>query len=449
VNNRKGFTLIELLVVIGIIAILSGLLLPAVVKMRRSAQITGQRADFVTISNALEAYKSDFGDYPRNIQLPKWSVLGNGTLGSAWGQAPVFLSLATALLGPGPAVTLPGQVGDGNDGFGFRCSATNVIPGTVTVTGGSNTPNFTPDNPYLAQYSAMQSTFVAGAPFTPGTPIATIAIIANPSNSEFYGETLGINAFTPQFVTVTTAVYAHTGARAIVSYPGAKVWGPYLAADTFKTQVIPANDINKVPIPSAGQYVLLDRWGQTIQYFPRYGPVGNRTNDSKIPQNSSVIAGPLYGFAQPRSIDSIGMNAIWDLRDGAPFYTFDPNASQNPVFCEQWGDIPQGATLTQDTPYYFMASWAIQWMLGGNLNPATNPTTVDDVLTSPEKLSWDGPFILISAGPDGPNRFHGGFFGVINSKTGLFTDTNDAALTPNVLANEAARWGNIYNFDRP
>ena len=119
-NNRKGFTLIELLVVIGIIAILAGLLLPAVNKMRVKAMITGQKADFVTISNALDQYKADFGDYPRNSQLPKWNTMQGGSTT----PAPVYLSLAAAAMRPGPAVTggLNGtvsQLGDGNDGFGF------------------------------------------------------------------------------------------------------------------------------------------------------------------------------------------------------------------------------------------------------------------------------------------------------------------------------------------
>src|ERR1700684_3577784 len=93
---RKAFTLMELLVVIGIIAILAGLLLPAVNHMRHVAQIAAGKADLQAIATALDAYKADFGDYPRNTVLPKWATVQGGTAT----PAPIFLSLATALMGP-------------------------------------------------------------------------------------------------------------------------------------------------------------------------------------------------------------------------------------------------------------------------------------------------------------------------------------------------------------
>src|SRR5208282_2966308 len=90
-NTRKAFTLIELLVVIGIIAILAGILLPAVNHMRKIAQLDGQRADFQSISTALEAYKADFGDYPRNTILQSWNTLPGGASGTPV-PAPIFLT---------------------------------------------------------------------------------------------------------------------------------------------------------------------------------------------------------------------------------------------------------------------------------------------------------------------------------------------------------------------
>lgn len=61
---RKGFTLIEVLVVMSIIAILAGLLLPALAKARRNARHTIAVQAMQAISIALEGYRSDWGAYP-------------------------------------------------------------------------------------------------------------------------------------------------------------------------------------------------------------------------------------------------------------------------------------------------------------------------------------------------------------------------------------------------
>lgn len=59
--------MIELLIVLGIIAILVGLLLPAVTVVRKMARDTKQKAQFATIELALAAFKNDDGDYPPSI----------------------------------------------------------------------------------------------------------------------------------------------------------------------------------------------------------------------------------------------------------------------------------------------------------------------------------------------------------------------------------------------
>jgi prepilin-type N-terminal cleavage/methylation domain-containing protein len=63
-NKQKGFTIVELLTSIVIIALLLGLLLPSLAKIRRSAKEAAQKAQFTTIDTAIEAFKQDYGDYP-------------------------------------------------------------------------------------------------------------------------------------------------------------------------------------------------------------------------------------------------------------------------------------------------------------------------------------------------------------------------------------------------
>ena len=88
-DRRGGFSLVELLVVIGIIVLLAGILLPTVVRSVGAGERGRIRADLASIEMALEAYHTDFGDYPR----PARNEPNTG-----------FAALTKALIGPGPEV---------------------------------------------------------------------------------------------------------------------------------------------------------------------------------------------------------------------------------------------------------------------------------------------------------------------------------------------------------
>ena len=85
-SKKTGLTLIEILVVLGIMALLVGLLLPALTTVKNSAKEVKQKAQFSAINLALITFKNDYGDYP-----PSSCPLGSNYCGSQ--------KLSEALLG--------------------------------------------------------------------------------------------------------------------------------------------------------------------------------------------------------------------------------------------------------------------------------------------------------------------------------------------------------------
>ena len=151
----RAFTMIELLVVIAIIAILAGLLLPAVITGMKQSEVAQARTEVKLIAAAMNAYRTDYGKWPGEISNRDtsttiyWDYLdlintlrGTNVTGSVIDQMGITAQGATTWKNQNPKQRVYLQVSD-------KSIATNANGTTGNYTGTTASP--TPSQPYAAQ----------------------------------------------------------------------------------------------------------------------------------------------------------------------------------------------------------------------------------------------------------------------------------------------------------
>jgi len=109
----SGFTLIELLVVIAIIAILAGLLLPALAGAKTRAKITQAKSEMGNLETAIKGYESEYNRMPlhKAAELESQTAIQNNTgfhdftFGTRNVQGLPVPSIETSALAPLPSET--------------------------------------------------------------------------------------------------------------------------------------------------------------------------------------------------------------------------------------------------------------------------------------------------------------------------------------------------------
>ena len=91
--KRRGFTLIELLVVIAIIALLAGLLLPALSAARRRAKVTHASSECKQVSMGWKSFYNDYREFPSGIQEMTTTAIDllRGTSGTLNARQTVYM----------------------------------------------------------------------------------------------------------------------------------------------------------------------------------------------------------------------------------------------------------------------------------------------------------------------------------------------------------------------